>query len=440
MDREEKVRKRLNLLKPFIGQERAERLWVLYMWSDYRRKAKLESMINTLAQRHLDLFEGEPELEPIPKGFCNGDILLGDVLFRGRKLYPFRLPLGSLIKHVGVFSQTSKGKTNLCMLMATQLARKDVPFIIFDIKRNYREMLQLKDINGLEAFTLGRSISPKSLDMFKPPRGLSRQQWIKMVLDSMEEIYFFGRGVSHILRKMLEDDQKVEKVLDGLKKEKSKQSSYRKSAWLDSSLSRIEDLSTIKDVIWNPKGKSIESLLGRKVILELDSLNSLERQLIYEVILKYSYYHHLNGREREKVSQVIILEEFQALLRRQAGNQEAFIESLFRMGRELGIGLIYVCQNISQIPVTILQNTNTVICLNQNHEYDMRGCALSLLLSRDEQAMLGRLPTGQAIMRMSEGYTKPFRILVPKMGIRKGMITDKILKDFREGGADTGLQ
>jgi len=137
----------------------------------------------------------------------------------------------------------------------------------------------------------------------------------------------------------------------------------------------------------------------------------------------------------------MILEEFQAMLRKNTGmQQEIFIETLFRMGRELGIGLIYICQNISQVPVTILQNTNTTICLNQNHEYDIRGCAFALLLDRDEYPMLSRLPVGHAIMRMSENYTKPFKILVPKMEIEKGKITDQKLKLFRENGSNDVLQ
>jgi hypothetical protein len=33
---------------------------------------------------------------------------------------------------------------------------------------------------------------------------------------------------------------------------------------------------------------------------------------------------------------------------------------------------------------------------------------------------------------MSERYTKPFRIMIPKMNIEKGIMTDKKLKDFLE--------
>ena len=95
------------MLKPFIGVVKAEKLWALYMWGDFRKKAKLESMINTLAQNHLDLLAGEPELEPIPEEYCNGDIFLGDVFFRNSSLYPFRLQMDSLIKHIGIFSHVT---------------------------------------------------------------------------------------------------------------------------------------------------------------------------------------------------------------------------------------------------------------------------------------------------------------------------------------------
>jgi hypothetical protein len=43
-------------------------------------------------------------------------------------------------------------------------------------------------------------------------------------------------------------------------------------------------------------------------------------------------------------------------------------------------------------------------------------------------------------MRMSERYTKPFKILVPKMEIEKGKITDQKLKTFRDKGSKDVLQ
>ena len=112
MLREDLVRKKLKLLKPFIG-EKAERIWLFYCASNPMVRRSWEVKIDILAAKYLQTFEEESIIEAIPLECCRGDILLGDVSFLDRALYPFRLEKESLLKHLGIFSQTGSGKTNL---------------------------------------------------------------------------------------------------------------------------------------------------------------------------------------------------------------------------------------------------------------------------------------------------------------------------------------
>ena len=166
----------------------------------------------------------------------------------------------------------------------------------------------------------------------------------------------------------------------------------------------------------------------------MDALSATERAFITEAILCWVYHYRLHQREREQVKQILMIEEAQNIFRQSKTKVESFTETMFRQSRELGIGLVYIAQNASKIPVTILQNTFTNICFNQNHRKDIEACASILPLDLKEREMLSRLEVGKAVIRMAGKYTKPFMLTIPLVPIRKGMVTDEELKNgFDEG-------
>lgn len=427
MQREDSVLKKLKLLKPFIG-EKAEKIWLLYNASNPMDRRSWETKIDILAVKYLQTFEEDPVLEPPPQEVCRGDIYIGDVEFMHHKLYPFMLEKDFLLKHTGIFSQTGSGKTNLAMLMAVQLLDQGTPFIVFDIKRNFRELKALnREAEGIEIFTAGRDVKPLRINILRPPFGMPQKVWNKKLLDIMEDIFFFGRGCSHILRQAFDRTQDIREGLCLLNKEKLR-SAGRKSLWLDSGIARLDDLLGIADIINAKDGIKIEQLLERCIVIEMDALSATERAFITEAILCWVYHYRLHQREREQVKQILMIEEAQNIFRQSKSKVESFTETMFRQSRELGIGLVYIAQNASRIPVTILQNTFTNICFNQNHRKDIDACASILLLDLKEREMLSRLEVGKAVIRMAGKYTKPFMLTIPLVPIRKGMVTDEELK------------
>jgi hypothetical protein len=111
MLREDLVRKKLKLLKPFIG-EKAERIWLAYCASNPMDRRSWETKVDILVAKYLETSEEDSVLEIIPPEFCSGDYCSeGGV--HGQALVLFCLEKESLLKHLGIFSQTGSGKTNL---------------------------------------------------------------------------------------------------------------------------------------------------------------------------------------------------------------------------------------------------------------------------------------------------------------------------------------
>jgi hypothetical protein len=273
------------------------------------------------------------------------------------------------------------------------------------------------------------------MNFLRPPFGMPQKVWNKKLLDIMEDVFFFGRGCSHVLREKLERTQDLREALVLLNKEKLR-SGGRKGLWLDSGIARLDDLMGIADIINAKDGVRIEELFKRFVAIEMDSLSATERAFITEALLCWLYHYRLNQPEREEVKQVLIIEEAQNVFRERRDRLESFTETMFRQSRELGIGLVYIAQNASKIPVTILQNTFTNICFNQNHRKDVEACANILLLDLKEREMLSRLEVGKAVIRMSGKYTRPFMLSIPRVPITKGMVTDKELQEVRQNGKE----
>jgi hypothetical protein len=71
MLREDLVRKKLKLLKPFIG-EKAERIWLCYCASNPMDRRSWEVKVDILAAKYLQTFEEDSALEIIPSEYCTG--------------------------------------------------------------------------------------------------------------------------------------------------------------------------------------------------------------------------------------------------------------------------------------------------------------------------------------------------------------------------------
>ncbi len=72
------------------------------------------------------------------------------------------------IKHMLITGMTGAGKTNLAFHILTKLNRHQKPFLVFDWKRNYRDLLQFSDLRQACVYTIAGKAAPFQFNPLLP--------------------------------------------------------------------------------------------------------------------------------------------------------------------------------------------------------------------------------------------------------------------------------
>jgi len=436
----------LRKLQPVLG-ERAKRLWHIYQASDFKKRRELEQAINILAARYLKVFDNRIYLEPIPKDQCPGDYYLSEVTYLGKEQYPFYLREEDLSMHCGLFGVTGCGKTNAAYILVSELLKKEKPFLILDWKRNFRKLLSRDDLRDkLLIFTLGGEKNNFYFNPLIPPKNVDPRVWLNLLTEIICHAYFCGEGVMHILRNTIDQAYRdfgvyvgqknyptfkdIQKYMDKMFMRKG-----RKMLWMDTS-DRVTGSMIFAGGLGNIVNVKIdnqiplEELLNRHVVLELDNLINADKVFIIETLLLWTYQYKLQNGNKEKLDSLIVIEEAHNILRKSELKRESIIELMFRQLRELGIGIVYITQNISKIPITALQNTFTIISFNQRHKLELDTVAKIMLLNKEDKELLGKLRIGEAVIKGR--YENPFTTKFPLFLIKKENIPDKAVRELMQ--------
>jgi len=150
---EEKLRK----LAP-LGQARADLSWLFYLSGEGKERQAADELVDILLFQTLNKsYQERIFLDPGPAADCFGEYHLGTVEYPpGHGYCPFGLREQEWIKHVLITGMTGTGKTNLAFQILRELKQKNKPFLVFDWKRNYRDLLQLPEFHDLLVFTVAR--------------------------------------------------------------------------------------------------------------------------------------------------------------------------------------------------------------------------------------------------------------------------------------------
>jgi len=445
-------------LVPILGKEKAERLETAYLLADEETRKRILEMIDTLKAAIFsdkDL-KNSVLMEPPPADIINvGDMEFGVVLYGKKRLYPIMVNKDMFLTHVGIFGSSGYGKTNLSQWLVTNLAKLEVPVIIFDFsKRNYRDLLSLPQLKDkIKIYTVGRNTSPFRFNPLKPPEGIEISQWAKEFSEVFDHAYWMMGGGRHIVLKALDaiyegaapNAPKLYDLRYWLEKYRNRESSSREKNWIATAERPLESLCFREtgDVFDCEEGILPSELLkkGAVTILELDSLSTNDKTFFIEIMLQWIRDAALVSKSREKLIGVIILEEAHHVLNREKSKtlgMETVIDLIFREVRELGIGIVYLDQHPSLISYPALGNTSTHIYMNlgldTKYSSDILDASNMLGLKGDEGDYLRRLPTGHAFMLMRKlSFPNPFLVEFPLVEIQKGIVTDEIIKEVMQG-------
>ena len=446
-------------LKPLIGK-RADALWLAYITAetpDSKRDA--ESFIHLFSAKFLSgrVDDEDIRLPPPTAHAAAGEFLLGTVLYAGQRLYPLGLNRENFIKHIGVFSITGGGKTNLTQVLLLGLLAKAIPFLVIDWKRSYRDLFTLpnKHVQLLPVHSVGRKTSSSfRWNPLRGPPNVNPKTWISVLAETLERSHISGPGVADILIDIL--DRKFEEfgVYDGKHQQYPNffdaaevlgrlQLRGRKMLWQDS-CSRI-----LKTFTFGPAAGAfnarnpihLEDLLDESVIIELDQeVPKPLRVFFSEILLRWIHLYRLGQGETESLRHVTVLEEVHNLfpkthLEKQASSS---LENVFREIRGFGEGLINITQHPSLLPINILGNSNTQIYLGLQHEDDILTARRSLFLKSHDEVFLDRLAVGEAIVKI-KGRVGPCHVHIPLVPVRHGQVTDEMLRRQEDVHGETRL-
>jgi len=431
-------------LKPIIGTK-ADELWYTWLASDLQERKDLEIEIQMIAEKvlkHGPLEDKVILLPPPSEEQAKGDFILGNVIYRDKRLYPLYLKEEDFIKQIGIFSITGGGKTNVGMLLALQLLKKKIPFMAIDWKRQWRSILSLSDfpnINEVKVYTIGRDIIPFLWNPFRPPPNIDYKTWISAIAECLEKSHLGGLGVADFFIRIYEGlfaerkDENYPNFYDGLRELQNIKVGGREFLWWQSA-KRI-----FKSFTFGPASKSfnarnpikLEELLEKPVILELDQEMPKPLRIFFqELVIRFIHLHRLAQGESESLRSVLFLEEIHNLFQTtkfEKGRIDS-LENIYREIRSFGQGLVSITQHCSLLPVHILGNSHTLIFLALQHQDDIEAARKALFLLRDDEVYLNMLRTGQGIVKVMERIN-PCLVQFLYVPVKKGVITDEWLKN-----------
>jgi len=435
-------------LKPILGSK-VDHIYSAYLAEDIEGKSQIQNYVELLAAKYIPqkLEQSDINLLPPSKEQARGEYPIGHVYYCGKNLYEFGLREAEWIQHCAILGRSGAGKTNLGFLILKLLKQKNKPFLLFDWKRNYRDLLALPEFKDLEVYTIGRNIAPFTFNPLIPPQGTDPKTWLKKLNQILAHSYALGNGCLYLLQEAVNSVYEEAGVYDGtveqyptwkdvLIKARNMDTRGRESGWLSSTLRALSTLcfGDMDKLMNSSNNKSIDHILDKNVILELDALTQSDKTFFIQSALLYLHHKRMSEQKREDFKHTIIIEEAHHILsdeRRSLVGGQSVMDIIFREIREFGESLILLDQHPSKISLYALGNTYTTICMNLKHKTDINAMGQCLLLDK-ERDILGMLEVGQAVVKLQGRIAKPFEISIPEFFIEKGTITDKYIKEHMQ--------
>lgn len=420
---------KLRLLKPIIPAKQWDYLRLQYILEkDHRKRREIENLMDFLISQKVPGLTTETILlPPPPPALLQGEYAVGDVIYPDKPQGAFGIKESEWIRHCGIFGKTGSGKTTLAVRLIKEICQQNKPFLIFDYKRNYRDLLkhpEFKDEDIL-IFTVGRDdVVPFQFNPKHKPEGVEEYVWIKQLAQIIEKVYLLGPGANDVFMESA-DGATFKEMQDRVLKQKKR---ARELLWWASVKRTLNAINYpgLGGVVNCLKGYPIPDLLNKKVILELDGLSGSDQAFIIGSLLLWIYHYRLRQPEREILKHFIIIEEAHHLFLK-TRQEEDIADIIMREIRELGEAIIIIDQHPSKMSVSALGNLSTKFALALSLNQDISALANSMLLEKHEQKYLSMLTIGRCICR-SDRIPKPILLSIANFPIKKGLVTDEDLK------------
>jgi hypothetical protein len=428
------VEQKLRLLKPILSPSQWQYLRIRHtLEKDPKKRRDIENMMDLLIARHVPGLKTDNILLPPPeRKLLEGEYPIGEVVYPDKPFGLFGVKKGEMIKHCAIFGKTGSGKTTLSIRILKELCKNDHPFLIFDYKRNYRDLLKHPEFKDEEilVFTVGRNdVVPFYFNPKQGPSGVEEYVWIKNLSAIIEKVYLLGPGANDVFMESAGLGT-FKEMHDKVLRQKKK---ARELLWWASVKRTLNAINYpgLGEMVNCAKGYPIPELLTKKVILELDGLSASDQAFVIGSLLLWIYHYRMREPEREVLKHFIIIEEAHHLFLR-TRQEEDMADVIMREIRELGEAIIIIDQHPSKMSVSALGNLSTKFALTLSLNQDIMAISNAMLLDKTEQKYLSMLTLGQCICR-SDRFPKPVLLSIADFPLKKGLVTDEDLKKHMQG-------
>jgi hypothetical protein len=433
-------------LRPILGV-RMDQVYTAYLAEDADGREQIEHYLELLAAKHIPQSLGQEEAELIPPSQeqAQGEYPIGQVLYSGKHLYPFGLRENEWIQHMAILGRSGSGKTNIGFSILKTLVQHHKPFLVFDWKRNYRDLLAGPEFRAVEVYTIGRNIAPLTFNPLIPPAGTDPKTWLKKLNEVIAHAYCLGNGVLYLLQQAVdavyEEAGVYENLVqswptfqDVLTKARTMDTRGREAGWLSSTLRALSSLcfGGMGDLLNSSSNRSIDHILDGNVILELDGLSQADKTFFVQACLLYLHHKKMAENVRERFDRCILIEEAHHILsgqRTSLTGAESVMDTTYREIREFGVSLVLLDQMPSKLSGFALANSYATICMSMSNRADINAMSGALLLDTGKD-VLGTLEVGQAVVKLQGRIPRPFLISIPEFRIEKGRVTDDQIREY----------